>query len=214
MDIDLQRRIDRILGKFICRILSFLPVRKKSYPIDFEPRRILVILLSEMGSFVLAQPMFDLIKGKYPGSKIYALCFKQNREILEIMDVVPNENILTVDNVSFASFVMDSLKFLVKIRRMNIDTVIDCELFSRISSIYSFLSRARIRVGFHPHTQEGLYRGNFINRPVLYNPYLHISQQFINLVKAIESNGIPKVKRSIPHEPLKILPMNVRFDEI
>ena len=49
----------------------------------------------------------------------------------------------------------------------------------------SFLSGAPVRVGFHRHTQEGLYRGDFINCPVLYNPYQHISQQFINLAEAI-----------------------------
>jgi ADP-heptose:LPS heptosyltransferase len=83
-------------------------------------------------------------------------------------------------------------------------TVLDCELFSRISSIYSFLSGAEVRVGFHPHTQEGLYRGNYINRPVLYNPHHHISHQFINLVEAIESDYAPKIKRAIPHHDCEI----------
>jgi ADP-heptose:LPS heptosyltransferase len=79
-------------------------------------------------------------------------------------------------------------------RRIGIDTVIDCELFSRVSSIFSFLSGAVIRSGFYRFTQEGLYRGTFINRPVLYNPYRHISAQFVSLVKAIESGGRPPVK--------------------
>jgi ADP-heptose:LPS heptosyltransferase len=83
------------------------------------------------------------------------------------------------------------------------DVVIDCELFARISSILSFLSGARIRVGFHPHTQEGLYRGTFINRPVLFNPYHHISRQFLNLVSAIDSVSTPMVKQTVQHNNLK-----------
>jgi ADP-heptose:LPS heptosyltransferase len=59
------------------------------------------------------------------------------------------------------------------------------------------MSGAKIRVGFHPHTQEGLFRGDFINRPVLYNPYYHISEQFMTLVEAIESQSSPKAKRMI-----------------
>ena len=73
------------------------------------------------------------------------------------------------------------------LRSLRFDVVIDCELFARVSSIFSGLSGAAVRVGFHRHTQEGLYRGSFINRPVLYNPYRHLSLQFLTLAAAIES---------------------------
>ena len=70
-------------------------------------------------------------------------------------------------------------------------------MFSRISSIFSYLSSAAVKVGFHPHTQEGLYRGSFINRPVLYNPYQHIARQFITLAEAVDSDTFPPAKRSV-----------------
>ena len=101
------------------------------------------------------------------------------------------------------TFTKDTVSVLAKMRKIKFDTVIDCELFSRISSILSFLSGAELRVGFHPHTQEGLYRGNFINRPVLYNPYHHISRQFLTLVEAIESESFPKAKRLVTYKNLK-----------
>lgn len=109
-------------------------------------------------------------------------------------------------------FIRDSVVVFRKLRRIKIDTVIDCELFARISSIFSFLSGAAIRVGFHPYTQEGLYRGNFINRRVLYNPYHHISQQFITLVDAINSNTIPRAKRHVNLEETE--PPSVDFEQI
>jgi lipopolysaccharide heptosyltransferase II len=179
-----------------------------------KPEKILVILLSEMGSLVLAHPMFELLKNKYPNSSIHALVFKQNSIVIELMDVMPKENIHTVSNRSLSALLTGSLRLISKMRNLKIDTVIDCELFSRISSIYSFLSGARIRAGFHPHTQEGLYRGDFINRPVLYNPYIHISQQFITLVEALESNQTPTVKRRINTERLHLPPVKFDSDEI
>jgi len=157
-----------------------------------------------MGSLVLAWPMLKNIKKEYGNSSVFVLLFEQNREFLEIMNAVPSDNILTVSNVSLKRFLMDSLRVVIKMHQIKIDTVLDCELFSRISSIYSFLSGAKIRAGFHPHTQEGLFRGNFINRPVLYNPYHHISQQFINLVKAMDSHLVPTVKRPITKEDFRI----------
>jgi ADP-heptose:LPS heptosyltransferase len=99
-----------------------------------------------------------------------------------------------VSDRSLAGFVGDSLKVLAAMRALKFDTVIDCELFARVSSAFSYLSGAALRAGFHRHTQEGLYRGSFINRPVLYNPYRHLSQQLLTLVEAIESDTVPLAK--------------------
>jgi len=212
LNIDCQRKTDRIIGSFICRILSIFGKTRKNHAVKAE--KILVILLSEMGSLVLAHPMFERLKNKYPKSSIHALVFEQNSIVIELMNVLPKENIHTVSNRSLSALLTGSLRFISKIRSLEIDTVIDCELFSRISSIYSFLSGAKIRAGFHPHTQEGLYRGDFINRPVLYNPYCHISQQFITLVEALESNQTPTVKRRINTERLHLPQVKFNEDEI
>jgi ADP-heptose:LPS heptosyltransferase len=195
LDLGIQRRIDRILGVVLCGIFSLFPRHRKATCGPQRPRKILVILLSEMGSLVLARPMFARIRKTYPGAAVYVLLFEQNKGLLETLDIVPREDVFTLSNQSLQRLLGDALRVLIRLRRNRIDTVIDCELFARVSSVLSFLSGARIRVGFHPYTQEGLYRGNFINRPVLYNPYHHISHQFINLVEAIESDHCPRVKR-------------------
>jgi len=181
-----------------------LPRNRKYLLLKTKPEKILVILLSEMGSLVLARPMFDYIRERYPHASIYILLFERNLEFFDFLDIAPRSHIFTVDGDSLFKLLRDSLRALIKIRRNKIDTVLDCELFSRIGSIYSFLSGAKIRVGFHPFTQEGLFRGNFINRPVLYNPYHHISQQFITLAEAIKSDGVPTVKRSIGDKDFKV----------
>jgi len=214
MEIDFQRKMDRIAGKFVCRVFSLFSKWPKCLPGEVNPKEILVILLSEMGSLVLACPMFDRIQAKYPSASIHVLLFEQNREMLEIIDIVPSENIMTISNISLLRMLMDSLRAVKKLRKVKIDTVIDCELFSRVSSIYSFLSGAALRAGFHPHTQEGLYRGGFINRPVLYNPYNHMSQQFVTLVEAIDSEKTPKVKRPVSVNGFKVPPMKVNQVEI
>lgn len=160
-----------------------------------EPRKILVILLSEMGSLVLAHPMFARLQKEYPDAALHALLFHKNREVLDLLQVMPPDNVLTINDRSLSAFAMDSLRAIRRIRTLEFDVVIDCELFSRVSSIFSYLSGAPLRVGFERHTQEGLYRGSFINRRVLYNPYRHLSQQFLSMVAAIKSTGVPSDKR-------------------
>ena len=198
MNIDFQRAVDRLAGVPICAALSlyerlksaFVPAAKVT-----QPRRILIVLLSEMGSLVLAQPMFAELKRRYPGVELHMLMFRKNREVLDLLGVMPRENVITLNDKALGDLAGDSLKAIRKMRALDFDVVIDCELFTRISSIFSYLSGAKVRVGFEPHTQEGLYRGSFMNRKVLYNPYQHLSQQFLTMVESIECSGRPLAKR-------------------
>ena len=214
MDVSFQRKVDRVAGTALCRALSWLPRAKRRPPKPFTPKKILVILLSEMGALVLAKPMFRRIRQKYPDASTFALVFQQNKEVLDLLGEVSQENLFTVRNTTLSHFLGDSFRAIRAMRRQEIDTVIDCELFSRASAIFSLMSRAETRAGFHPHTQEGLFRGEFINRPVLYNPYLHISRQFLTLVEAIEPSGVPTVKRRSDDDDLSIARLELDRDEI
>jgi ADP-heptose:LPS heptosyltransferase len=209
LNIKFQRAVDRLVGVPVCALLSVAERVRRIFSSKAkieQPERILIILLSEMGSLVLAQPMFALLKQRYPQASLHMLMFKKNREVLDLLEVMPKENVLTLNDRSLFGLVSDSFKVMRSMRQLKFDVVIDCELFSRISSIFSYLSGGTIRVGFHPHTQEGLYRGSFMNRPVLYNPYRHLSQQFLSMVAAIESESFPIAKaisvQDIPPPPL------------
>lgn len=210
MDVRTQRWIDRWLGVPICAALSLadalLPRRAPGPRVE----RILVILLSEMGALVLAYPMFARLKERYPGATIHALVFAKNREVLDLLGAVAPANVITLDDSSLGSVVRDGLRIVRELVRLKPDAVIDCELFARVSAILSFLSRAPLRAGFHRYTQEGLYRGSFINRPVLYNPYQHISRQFLALAAALDSDTVPRVKAlpegAEPQAPVLALP--------
>lgn len=201
MNIEVVRGIDRWAGVPLCRLLSLIPGSRAKPRGAGNVRRILFIELSEMGSLVLAEPMFRDLRRRFPEAVLHALVFEKSRELLELLDVVPPGNILTIDETTAGRFVRDSVKVVRAMRRLQIDTVIDGELFTRVSSLLAYLGGARIRVGFHRHTQEGLYRGDFINRPVLYNPYQHIGHQFLTLAEAIGSETWPAAKRVVPAAP-------------
>ncbi len=203
MKVAVQRIIDRVVGSWICGGLSLIAKFSRQSRDPLPPRKILVVLLSEMGSLVLAYPMFQALENRFPQATVSVLLLDKNREMLEILDVVPRENVLTLNDRSLVHFGWDTVRVVFAMRRSGIDAVIDCELFARVSSIFSFFSGARIRSGFSPFTQEGLYRGSFINRPVLYNPYHHISRQYLTLVEALESSTFPTAKRSTEKDLLQ-----------
>ena len=201
MNIDLQRFIDRWAGIPLCAAVSGVDALMRQFrPVqvsDKAPRAIVVILLSEMGSLVLAHDMFARLKARYPNAELHALLFGKNREILDLMQVIKPGNVHTVDDKSLVGLLSSLWRCMMQLRRAKVDVAIDCELFSRISSLLSYVSGASIRVGFHRHTQEGLYRGSHINKPVPYNPYQHISAQFLTLARAIDSTAVPKSKLQV-----------------
>lgn len=204
MNIDLQRAIDRYVGVPLCAFASLIErVLPRRAPAP-SPRRIVVILLSEMGSLVLAQPMFALLRARYPEAALHVLLFGKNRAVLELMGSVAPENIIAIDDRSLGGLMRTLVAAIRTLRRLRADAVLDCELFARISSLLAWLSGAPLRVGFHRHTQEGLYRGSFINRPILYNPYRHLSLQFLTLARALESSTHPLDKESLDEGELPL----------
>ena len=96
-----------------------------------------------------------------------------------------------------ASLVRDTLAFPWRARRHGIDTVINMEAFVRYSSMLSYLSGARRRVGFHRFNQEGLYAGDLLTHKVLYNAHVHAAHTFLDLVHALDTppDQVPRVKR-------------------
>jgi ADP-heptose:LPS heptosyltransferase len=213
MDIDTQRVIDRIVGIPACAVLSVIDLfRPRPKPI--KPRAILVILLSEAGSMVCAQPMLHALRARYPNATLHAMVLARNRTFVELLGLIAPQRIITVADDSLGAFLRDSVRAIRRLRSAGIDTVVDCELFARVSAIYAYLSGARIRVGFHRHTQEGLYRGSFINRPVPYNPYTHIAAQFLGLAAAIDSDTMPVNKGRPPPERPEIMPIAFESAEL
>ncbi len=180
-----MRAIDKWVGIPACFIISpfrwvadLLRSAKKRKP---GIQRTLFIELSEMGSAVIVDPAMRKLQleGK---AELYFAIFSKNYKSLEILKTVPEANVFKMKADNFGSLVIDIFRFMAWCRKKKISTVIDLELFSRFTALLSFFSGARSRVGFTNFHDEGLYRGNLVNRPVRYNPHVHIAVNFISLV--------------------------------
>ena len=206
MKLQTQRWIDRWVGQLLCSAVSLwarvLGTRVPRIDPGKAPRHILVILLSEMGSIVLAGPMFKALRERYPTATVHVLQLKKNQQVSRMLRLTEDAHLHGIDDSSGYTLVRDILRVCLAMRRLPLDVVIDCELFSRISSLLSYLTGAPRRAGFTPHTQEGLYRGSYINCAIPYNPYQHISKQFLSLVDALEGDSAPRNKAA----PIRELP--------
>lgn len=184
-----------------------------------DPKKILFIELSEMGSAFLAHSSLALAVEKVGRENVYFLIFEKNRESVDLLGIIPTENVITIPDKSFSVFAVGALKALAKIRALNIDTSLDLELFSRATSLISYLCGAKNRVGFDNFTDEGLYRGNFITHRVMLNNHQHIALNFLALVEALKADRseLPMLKadvsplmRELPH----IIPSEIEKSEM
>lgn len=185
MKTDLMRKIDFWIGVPLCLLLSLGRCICRITEKQDRLNKTLFIQLSEMGSAVLAYPAVKYLQTSRPRMQSYYLIFKNQRTIIDLLGLVPPENILTIRNDGLGCFFMDTLRVLQQIRDLKIDAVVDLELFSRFSSLVSVLSKAPLRAGFVALGTEGLYRGNFLTHAVSYNCHQHISYNFSALVKSL-----------------------------
>jgi ADP-heptose:LPS heptosyltransferase len=179
------------------RALRFISPTK---PVSEPARKILLIKMIEQGATVLAYRAIERAVEKVGRDNVYFWVFEDNRFIIDLLELVPRENVLVVRTRKPVVLLWDLLRTAVKARRLGIDATVDMEFFSRASAILGFLTGARRRVGLHRFTSEGPYRGDLMTHRVQYNPFLHTAAAYYLLVEALDAdpNQIPLMKTMVP----------------
>ena len=201
--------VDYWVGIPLCLAVSaFDGVRSLfSSPSPAPPKRLLFIELSEMGSAVLAYPAIMEAVDRLGAENVWFMIFERNREGVSVLNILPEDHIITVSDRSFGDFTGTMLQALAQCRKAGIDAAVDLELFSRCTALLTYLSGARIRSGFSGHTNEGLYRGSFLTHPVVYSPHHHMAETYLALTRATfaaPSVGEPLLKAHIGQDGITL----------
>jgi ADP-heptose:LPS heptosyltransferase len=177
--------VDRWIGVPACWLLTLW--RRLSGRARRDPtiRRILFVKLAEQGSTVLAADAISRAAEQVGRENVFFLAFEENRFVLDAMDLVPRDNVLTLDAGSFPRTVRSVLGLISRLRALRIDAAIDLEFFARSSAILTFLSGARFRVGLHSFAGEGPWRGDLMTHRLVCNPHIHTSDFFVVMLQAL-----------------------------
>jgi ADP-heptose:LPS heptosyltransferase len=197
---DRLRWIDYWIGVPLCFVLTVLSKLGGRGGPSGVPRNVLFIELAEMGSTVLACPAVHRLRSSFPECRVFFLLFKHIDESVKVLNLVPEAHVLTIDVSSPATLVRDTWRFMRQARRLRIDTCVNLEMFARYSAMLTYLSGARLRVGFHPFTQKGLYIGDLFTHRVIYNPHIHTWQSLLALVQALEAPAGARGPRAVRDE--------------
>jgi len=181
------QRTDRWIGAPLCAILTLLRKIFESAgpPGPRQVQRILFVKFAEQGSTVLAYPAIRRAAGMVGRENVYFVVFEDNRFILDVMEIIPEQNVITISIRNPFALAIGALRAVLRARKIDIDGVIDMEFLTRFSAMLTFLTGAKSRVGFHTFFGDGPYRGDLMTHRLLYNPHLHTSQMFEAMVEAL-----------------------------
>lgn len=203
MNPQLIGKIDRRLGKPLCALLTMARRLGQLFSagrVAGPVRKILFIKMIEQGATVLAYRALQTAVDRVGRENVYFWVFQENRPILDLLDIIPPENVIVIDTDTPFGLAFGMLRTLWRARGMKFDAAVDMEFFSRASAILAFLTGARRRVGLHRFGGEGPYRGDLLTHRVQYNPYLHVAVQYHQLVESIwvDPKQTPLLKQPAP----------------
>jgi ADP-heptose:LPS heptosyltransferase len=198
-------KIDRRLGKPICwlltvlrRIMGWVTPRPSEQPV----RKILFLKMIEQGATVLACKALTTAVARVGAQNVYFWVFEENRPILDLLEIIPPQNVIVIRTGSALRLMSSMLGTLWRVRKMGIDATVDMEFFSRAAAILAFLSGAKRRVGLHRFNSEGPYRGDLLTHRMQYNPYVHVAIQYHLLVEAIWADPRQMPMLKVPLSPI------------
>ncbi len=194
MHMQWMKRIDRFAGYPLCGALKALDLASGDEArVDESRARVLApgaaarppeigfIKFWGMGSLILASPAFHAVKQARPDARVHLVTLEQNRRIVELLGIADTVHTLSLPP-SPAGVAAGIAGMFRRLGSIGLDAVIDLEYLSRFSAICAYLTRAPVRVGYH---SWDVWRGDLHNVRRAFNPYWHVTENFLNLAAAL-----------------------------
>src|SRR3954464_10831271 len=181
MDVELMRRLDRVLGDAACSALATAHRLRKSFAAT-DPsrpvRKIAVMKFFGMGSIIVASRSLAALRDAYPGAELHFVTFASNRGILDILDMTDHNHY--VDPSTPQAFVKTTLAVAAALRRARCDLVLDLEFFAKFPLVLGSLAGIPQKAGFYLTSES--WRRELLDIAGFYNSYFHTSDIFLSLV--------------------------------
>src|SRR5947209_11510349 len=117
------QRTDRWVGAPLCVILTILRriFESAGPPGPRQVQRILFVKFAEQGSTVLAYAAICRAIEMVGRENVYFVVFEDNLFILDAMEVIPTENVITIPTTSPVALALGALGAVLQVRRRRID---------------------------------------------------------------------------------------------
>ena len=173
-----MRWIDKSVGEVLVRLFGRL--RRPGPHLLGRVDTIVVSKYLGIGSLLMATPLLQLLRSRFPKARIIVVSFRQNEALLKSFPFV--DAIVAVDRGNLLAFTVSTIRAILMLRALNVDVWFDLEFFVRYSAVVTFLSRANIRVGFTAALNR---RVDLLTHAVSFNARQHVSDTFLDQARAI-----------------------------
>lgn len=169
---------------------------------NFLINKILFIRRDNIGDLVCTTPSIHAVKRAYPKAKIGILVNSYNAEVVsnnsDIDEIYIYEKAKHVQEKNKLKVWYNNTKILMKIRKENYDVAIACGSYSLRLARYTFMSGARIRIGYLPkETNSSIFYNIPIREP---QKPLHEVERVFGLLSPLGINGSPDKLRVFPSQ--------------
>lgn len=192
--------IDHWLGGLLCFFLAFFhratrPFYRTYTAAAFRrpPRAIWVMKFFGLGSIVLAAPMVQGIRAKYPGAKLTFLTFQENVDLARRLDL--GDEIRAIETANPFKLAASIFSTLIAFSLRKPDVVVDLEFYSKFGTLMSYFSGAPWRLGFYLPL---FWRNSLVNVPISFNHSRHILDMYRMAGEALGVIEAPVRRVDIP----------------
>ncbi len=171
---------------------------------DISPKSIIFIRRDNIGDLVCTTPAIRAVRLKFPKARIGIFVNSYNADVVrsspDIDEVYVYDKIKHSAGRSRLTVLFRSLKVIRRIRSERFDVAIGCGSYSSTLARYTYLTGAKLRIGY---VQEGR-PANFYNNPVIEpKSVIHEVEATMDLLKPLGVEGPPPALRIRPNAEQK-----------
>ncbi|MBO9202773.1 MULTISPECIES: glycosyltransferase family 9 protein [Niastella] len=178
--------MDKYLG--YCLIGILLPVTRllgiamrRDHSLQHPPQHLLFIKLLGLGSLVVASDAIKAMRKKFPTTRFILLTDSNIASGIEPFHVF--DEIWKIDTSSLSITISTSLKYIIRSWQLQDLWVADLEVYSKLTTVYSLLTMARNRFGFH---LQPVYFRKFLNtHNIPFNQTACLEDNYCHLAQVI-----------------------------
>jgi ADP-heptose:LPS heptosyltransferase len=184
-----KQLIDTYLGIpliFLNRIIAIIfgaLLRRNHSVKNKTPDHIIIIKMLGFGSVILASDSILAIRKKYPLAQLHIVCSESIAEGIASLQLF--DSILIINDTSFWDVIISSFKNLRVIWRKSNRWIIDLEVYSKLTSLFSLWTMSYNRVGFYFNDVAFRYRLNTHN--VYFNNVVNVEENYKRMAEALDA---------------------------
>jgi ADP-heptose:LPS heptosyltransferase len=170
MTVNDKQRLDRTLGA--CLLLGLRPLAQLAGKLmrrdhGSAPRgEIVFIKLMGGGSLLIALPSLLGVRRRFPERPLTLVCGTPVAPFAELIGIFDHIEIVE-DRDGVLALVASAARILLALVRRQVDTVVDLEVYSQLTTAFSLLTLARNRIGFY--VESTYWRRNMLTHLVFFN---------------------------------------------